>query len=230
MANTEAGILSGLSNITDPYGALEAFVYDFFVAPGVLDIAVEQIEAELGSIPDGARVLDVGCGGGQMARALAQRRPDLHVTGIDLSADQVRRARRRAGDIADRVEFVQGSALDLPFPDADFDAVYSIASIKHWPDPAAGLAECARVLRPGGQLLVAEADRGCRYEDAAAFVARMRLPALLRVPSLAAFRTFVAGQSLDADDLRALAEKLALREFTVERQPGLPSIALRGVR
>lgn len=224
------GFLSGLSNITDPYGALEAFVYDFVVAPGVLDIAVEHIEGELGEVAGGSRVLDVGCGGGQIARALLQRRQDLELVGVDLSDEQIRRAERRNCDLADRCEFVQGSALDLPFPDEAFDAVYSVASIKHWPDPGAGLTECVRVLRPGGQLLVAEADRGCRYEDAAAFVARTRVPPLLRTTALAAFRTFVAGQSLDLDDLRALAEELPLKEFQAERQPGLPSIALRGIR
>jgi len=230
MADRRAGLLSGFSNITDPYGAIEALLYDFAVAPGVLDIAVEQIEPELGTLPEGAKVLDVGCGGGQMAVALARRRPDLSVTGVDLSADQVGRARRRAGDVADRTEFVEGSAMDLPFPDENFDVVYSVASIKHWPDPAAGLGECVRVLRSSGQLIVAEADRGCRYEDAAAFVARTRIPPPLRLVFLAGFRTFVAGQSLDLDDLRSLAGKLPLSEFQVERVPGLPSIALRGRR
>lgn len=226
----EPGLLSGLSDITDPYGAVEAFLYDLVVAPGVLDIAVEHIEHELGSLPEGARVLDVGCGGGQIAHALLLLRPDLELTGVDLSDAQIRRARRRCRDVAARTEFVQGSALDLPFPDEAFDAIYSVASIKHWPDPATGLAECVRVLRPGGHLLVAEADRGCRYEDAAAFVARTRVPALLRTISLTAFRTFVAGQSLDLDDLRALGEALPLKELQVERQPGLPSIALRAIR
>lgn len=230
MTGRRPGLLSGLSNITDPYGALEALLYDFAVAPGVLDLAIEQIEPELDALPDGARVLDVGCGGGQLAVTLVRRRPDVNVTGLDLSADQIGRARRRAAAVADRTEFVEGSAMDLPFPDEDFDVVYSVASIKHWPDPAAGLRECVRVLRAGGQLIVAEADRGCRYEDAAAFVARTRVPAPMRLVFLAAFRTFVAGQSLDLDELRTLAEELPLSEFQVERVPGLPSIGLRGRR
>jgi ubiquinone/menaquinone biosynthesis C-methylase UbiE len=86
--------------------------------------------------------------------------------------------RRNAGHQS--AELAVGDAPALRFAEQYFDATGSIASIKHWPDQSKGLAECVRVLRPGGQRLVVEADRGCRFNDARAFVLRIRgTPALL---------------------------------------------------
>lgn len=216
---------------TLPYRASEAWLYDTVIAPAVVDLR-RGLEEHIVQLRPGARVLEVGSGGGQLAVDLATRRRDLTITGVDLSAAQVARAMRRAekAGVGDRVQFVQGDALALPVDDAAFDAVVSVASIKHWPDPARGLAECARALRPGGTLVVVEADRGCRLEDARAFVARWRMPAPVRPLGLVLFRTFVAGQGLDLDDGRRLLAALPLRETSVERIDGTPGVLFRGTR
>jgi SAM-dependent methyltransferase len=125
------------------------------------------------------------------------------------------------------VRFVQGSALELPFEAGDFDAVVSIGSIKHWPDAARGLAECARVLRPGGPLFVVEVDRGCRWDDARAFVDDWRMPRALRPLGLALFRTWVAGQAIDLDDARALLTSSPFVDAQVERIAGAPGLLMR---
>jgi len=210
-----------------PYTAVESWTYDYFIAPGVAALA-ESVAAQYADrVPHGGRVLDVGCGGGHNALSLAERRPDLQVTGLDLSDEQIARAVKRAAGNP-RVEFVQGSALDLPFDDGEFDAVISVGSLKHWPDPHQGLSECVRVLRPGGALFVAEADRGCRLEETEAFVAMWRLPALLRPLGVALYRTYVAGRSYDLDEVRALAEGLALRDLQVKRIEGAPALVVEG--
>ncbi len=214
-------------DITAPYSAIEAFAYDWHVAPAVADITEAAMSRELDTIGRGARLLDVGCGGGQIALAVARRRPDLEVTGVDLSADQVQRATRRAARAGLRVEFVEGTAMDLPFAAARFDILVSVASIKHWPDPRRGLEECLRVAKPGGQVMVTEADRGCRLPDAEAFVRRWRVPGFMRPVSLAFFRTWVAGRGLDADDARALVAGLGAAQATVERVPGIPALLIR---
>lgn len=206
-----------LTEITSPYSAMESWTYDRFIAPAV----AELIDAVSIEVPEGARVLDVGCGGGQVLAALQERRPDLALRGVDLSPDQVARAAKRTG-----LPIVQGSALDLPFDDGAFDGALSVASIKHWPDPTRGLAEMGRVVRSGGRVLVVEADRGCRLPDAKGFVDRWRLPGPAKVVALAAFRTWVAGQSLSADELRAHAEAAGLAQVSVRTLPGLPAIAL----
>jgi ubiquinone/menaquinone biosynthesis C-methylase UbiE len=176
-----------------------------------------------------AEVLEVGCGGGQLARSALERRADLRWTGLDTSTEQIARARERNAS-HEGATFVVGDALELPFPDARFDAVVSIASIKHWPDQAKGLSECVRVLRPGGQLLVVEADRGCRLEDARSFVSRWRLPTLMRPLNVVLFRALVAGRSLDLDDARALMSDLPLASWEVTRIEGTPALLMRGER
>jgi SAM-dependent methyltransferase len=213
------------ADITAPYTAIEAWTYDAFIAPAVAELLARNLGEMLDRIPRGGRVLDVGCGGGQALALLAAERPDLRLHGVDLSWGQVGRARARLGD---RARIVVASALALPYRDACFDFVFSHASIKHWPDPAAGLSECVRVLRPGAHLVVTEADRGCRLEDAVAFVRRWRLPRVVLPLTLALFRTWVAGRAFDRDELEAFAAELPLDERGVRRVEGTPGILLEG--
>lgn len=220
-----------LADSTRRYSSLESFVYDRVIAPAVADLQRALDDELLPQLKEGARVLEVGSGGGQLAVDLAKRRPDLRYTGLDLSSDQVARARERGRDQgAASLEFVEGSALDLPFEDGSFDVVLSVASLKHWPDQARGVAECVRVLKPLGRLGIVEVDRGCRFEDARRFVANWRLPAPMRPLALALFRTFVAGHSLDLDEARQLLEPLPLSEREVRRIEGTPALLLRAER
>jgi ubiquinone/menaquinone biosynthesis C-methylase UbiE len=209
---------------------METFWYDKLVAPALIEMKEEILSSFLPKVPNGAEALEVGSGGGQLARELCERRPDLRYVGLDLSTDQVRRASRRGARFAPRLSFVQGSALDLPFESGRFDVVLSIASIKHWPDQARGLSECVRVLKSGGLLLVVEADRGCRYEDAKRFVRHWRVLPPLRPFFLAMFRTLVAGRSIDLDDARELVRALPLASADVRRIENTPALIVEGTR
>jgi ubiquinone/menaquinone biosynthesis C-methylase UbiE len=103
----------------------------------------DAVLAALESAPRG-RVLDLGCGTGQLAHRL--RRTGAHVVGCDFSAGMLREARAR-----DRwVGWVQADALHLPFAGGAFDAVVSTQAFHWFPDQAAALREIGRVLRPGG--------------------------------------------------------------------------------
>lgn len=96
------------------------------------------------------RCLEVGCGGGLHLPALVEL--GWTVTGVDLSADQLRVARRRMGE---SVELLQSDAASLPFPDAHFDAVvgaFTHTDLDNWP---AAVREKARVLRSGSRLVYA---------------------------------------------------------------------------
>lgn len=217
-----------LARITDPYSAVESWVYDRFIAPAVVELADRLIPDLQRLLPHGGHLLDVGCGGGQNLLAFAHARPDARLQGVDLSEEQVRRATARAAAARIDARFVQGSALALPFQDDTFDAVMSVASIKHWSDPALGLAECVRVVRPGGYLVILEGDRGCRLDDARRFVDRWRVPRPVRTLCLPFFRTYVAGQAFDLDEARALLAGSRLEEARVERLEGLPALVLKG--
>lgn len=92
------------------------------------------------------RVLDIGCGGGNMPRAFRRLRPDLEVWGIDLSQQAL--ASARTPDSGPNL--AAGSGERLPFSDASFDAVTMFDVLEHVPDTDAALAEVRRVLKPGG--------------------------------------------------------------------------------
>lgn len=217
--------MSILRDMRAPYTAFEAWFYDRFVSVALSDLA-SRFADWIAGLPKGACALDVGCGGGQLVIGAAAKRNDVRFLGVDFSMDQCQRAKRRAGLTGP--SFVRASALALPFAHQSFDLVISVASLKHWPDPRQGLRECARVLAPAGRLLVAEVDRGCRNQDAREFVARCKIPRACVPVALALFRTYVAGESLDADDARIWLGELGLQSHEVRRIAGTPGLLLEG--
>jgi ubiquinone/menaquinone biosynthesis C-methylase UbiE len=217
-----------LLDVTRRYTRLESWLYDRVIAETVLATTSTLIEGILAAVPPDGSVLDVGCGGGQFVLRLANHAPNLRITGVDLSPDQVKRATARAQHHP-QVRFQVGSALKLPFPDDHFDAAISIASIKHWPDQSQGVYELIRVLRPGGLLQIAEGDRSCSLADAQAAV-RLAVPRPLRTVALMALRTYVLGQGPDLDDARALVAHRRLTQARVERMPSLPMLLISGIK
>ncbi|BCL13254.1 methyltransferase domain-containing protein [Micromonospora sagamiensis] len=129
-------------------------------APNVSrDVAQRRTSQELmrfGGIPQGARVLDSGCGIGASAVMLAA---DLGCTveGITLSHEQVKRATAKAAEagVGDRTSFRVLDAMHTDYPDDTFDVVWSMESCELMPDKRAYLAENLRILKPGGRLVVA---------------------------------------------------------------------------
>lgn len=99
------------------------------------------------------RILDVGSGAGQIIRHLLETsRPDAQIVGFDLSVEMLRRARERLK--SDRPCYVGADMTALPFRDESFDCVTCGFVLEYLPDPTLGLAQFARVLKPGGTLLL----------------------------------------------------------------------------
>ncbi len=118
-------------------------------------IADRTADLALTCVPAPSRILDVGCGSGYLLGRLAARTPQAEaLAGIDAAPAMIEVARGAATD--DRLEFVVGTAEQLPWPAASFDLVVSTTSFDHWADQRAGLAQCARVLAPGGCLVLAD--------------------------------------------------------------------------
>jgi SAM-dependent methyltransferase len=105
----------------------------------------------------GRAVLDAGCGDGALACSAAAS--GAAVTGLDSDPAMLRAARGRAGRAGLAVTFVGGRAERLPFADASFDIVVSVTVLCFLPDPAGAVREMARVLRPGGRLVLGDLGR-----------------------------------------------------------------------
>jgi ubiquinone/menaquinone biosynthesis C-methylase UbiE len=154
----------------------------------------------------GQRVLDAATGTGiAAAGALAVVGPDGHVTAADISPAMVERARQRlAGSPNTSVVVADGQSLS--FDDGSFDAVLCSLGLMFFPDPARGLAEFHRVLRPGGRAAVSVSTTpGCSYNG------RINVIIARRVASLAeaTARTFSLG---DEARLRALFVAAGFRD------------------
>jgi len=98
----------------------------------------------------GQRVLDVACGSGNAALAAARR--GCRLTGLDYAPSLLERARARAAAEGVEVEWVEGDAEALPFPDGSFDAVLSVVGVMFAPDQERAARELVRVCRPGGTI------------------------------------------------------------------------------
>ncbi len=107
------------------------------------------------TVPSPGRLLDVGCGTGYLLRTLAGRYPGAQrLRGVDAAPQMIATASAFTGD--DRLSFAFGMAENLGYPDGSFDLIVSTTSFDHWADQHAGLIECARMLRPGGHLVLVE--------------------------------------------------------------------------
>lgn len=133
-------------------------VYDFpLVQLATYRPVHDAVLSGLGGEPC-SRVLDIGCGTGQLVERLASERRVASVVGCDFSAGMLAQAAERLEARASgpvRVALVRGDATRLPFADATFDAAVSTEAFHWFPDQEAALRELWRVIRPGGRLLLA---------------------------------------------------------------------------
>jgi ubiquinone/menaquinone biosynthesis C-methylase UbiE len=101
----------------------------------------------------------MGCGTGYLLGTLADRYPDAQqLCGIDAAPQMIATASAFARD--DRLSFTVGVAEEIGHPDGTFNLIVRSTSFDHWTDQQAGLVECARVLRPGGHLVLVDQFSG----------------------------------------------------------------------
>lgn len=182
-------------------------VYDPVVRLTTRERRFKEALLDQADVRPGEAVLDLGCGTGTLAVALARRCPGARVTGLDADPEVLARAAAKAAAAGCTVELVEGLSTALPFPDACFDVVLSSLFLHHLgrAEKRRALSEVVRVLKPHGRLHVADWGRPQDPAMAAAF---------------AVLRAF-DGFAVTADNARG-----ALPELFEEA--GLEAAALRG--
>lgn len=211
------------------YSTLFAWLYNRTVADRIGVVYDDMLGRFLPEARPESTILDVGCGPGHATRRIALAKPDLRVTGVDLSEHMIARARRDGAGVPN-LSFQVGDAMNLPFPDGSFDEVVSTASIKHWPDPARGVREMARVARSGGHVMVLEVDRDADDAAITNFVGRfLRPPGSLPLVR-AYFRRFIGGQGSTRSELWRWIEGAGLTEVRGGQETRWPLVWAGGTK
>lgn len=158
-----------VANFRDVDASADAGPYIRFLDRAAADLR-EMIGCgiDLLRLTPGAAVLDVGCGHGASAPALAERvGASGSVKGVDASMKLVAEAQRRFGSSGRPIDIRVGNAEALDFPNASFDASRADRVLMFISDPRAAVHELARVTKSGGRVVVSEADLGASLVDAA---------------------------------------------------------------
>ena len=157
--------MSQTSQNSDPaeVAKFEALAAEWWNPTGPLQTLHEINPLRVGYIEErvtlkGARILDVGCGGGLLSEALAAR--DADVVGIDLAGTSLEVARRHAVEAETHVEYRQIDAASLASQEpGQFDVVTCLELLEHVPDPEALVAACSLAVRPGGAVFFSTINR-----------------------------------------------------------------------
>ena len=112
-----------------------------------------RAQAILKAVPPGAQALEVGCGKGRFLKLVAQARPDVQCTGVDISPVML-------AALPPTIQTAQGGLEAIPYPDDDFDVVFSVEAIEHSANVEAAIAEMVRVARPGGWVIIIDKHQG----------------------------------------------------------------------
>jgi SAM-dependent methyltransferase len=117
------------------------------------------------SLPDAPRILDIGCGTGEITGRLARLFPAATLVGVDIIDAHLELARQRHAELAERLSFTRGDAFHLAYEANRFDLVVCRHMLQSVPDAEQVLAEMVRVARPGGRLHVLSEDYAMMHFD-----------------------------------------------------------------
>lgn len=178
------------------------------------DLAV--MLADAGQVAHGNDTLDVGCGSGASTYLLADRLQDegklgSRLVGLDLTPEHVAHARTR--DYEPHPEFIEGSAVDLPFPDGSFDRVLALECAFHFPSRTRFFAQAHRVLRDGG--IIATADVVSTPGFSRLMRASEHLPARVGQPLHRLAADILKMPTANLVDLRTYLDQLRQAGFTI---------------
>ena len=140
--------------------ALDVEVFNRF-ARGMRDKGWNNVDTIIAAGIRVGEVLEIGPGPGYVGLEWLKACPEGKLTALEISPEMIAVASKNAKEygLFSRVQYVEGNALEMPFADASFDAVFSNGSLHEWENPARVFEQIARVLKPGGIFCVADMRR-----------------------------------------------------------------------
>jgi ubiquinone/menaquinone biosynthesis C-methylase UbiE len=222
--------MSSTSKIHTQYSLIESWFYDHIITPGTLQAKAQTVMIKISELPKGAEILDIGCGGGQVIREILHIRPDLKFTGIDNNDFQLKKAKARLSEFSSSIRLIQASAQNLPLKDSSFDFVYSLASMKHWPDRRQGLLESLRVLKGGRALLLTELNHQGTLLEVRDFIRRWKIPQIFNYPLSRIYWSKIIRNSLTSNEVVVDLEALGAHSIYSRSFSGAPAFAIEAVK
>ncbi|MFP5227025.1 MAG: class I SAM-dependent methyltransferase [Acidobacteriota bacterium] len=175
------------------------------------DQLARRIAAEL---PRGGSVLEIAPGPGYLCIELAKQGP-YAIRGVDLSADMVSIARKKAAEAGAEVEFEQGNAAHLPYPKETFDFLVCRAAFKNFAQPLQALREMSRVLKPGGRGLIVDLRRDAPVEEVNRLVDHMGLSAVNRIITKLTFRFMLLKSAYAREHFEQMLAQTPFSKFEI---------------
>jgi ubiquinone/menaquinone biosynthesis C-methylase UbiE len=166
------------------------------------------------TVPTDGQVLEVAPGPGFLSIEIA-RTGRYHVTGLDISKTfvEIAQANARAADVS--IDFRQGNASAMPFANTQFDFIVCTAAFKNFTQPVQALAEMYRVLKPGGQALIADLRRDASRADVDQLVREMNLSRLNAFLTRSSFHMMLLKTAYTPDEIRRFAAQTPFRQCDI---------------
>lgn len=175
-----------------------------------MEVALKMLQ------PDGReRILDVACGTGELERRVMEIHPAQAIVGADLTDAMLARARTKLAAFP-HVVFYQADSAALPFPDASFDCVITCSALHYMRNPERVVSEFARVLTPGGRLIVIDWTRDAWQGRVYDWLRRKTVPAHYQVYTTEAMRQLCAGAGLTVERINRFSVFWNWRMMAVE--------------
>ena len=172
-------------------------------------------QAVFDRVPAGSRVLEVAPGPGFLAIDLAKS-GRYSVAGLDISESFVRIALENARKRGVAVDFRHGNAAGMPFADASFDFVVSVAAFKNFSDPAGALNEIHRVLKPEGQASIYDLRKDASCDEIATGIRNMRLSTINSLVTRWAFQFWLLRRAYTRADLEKIVAQSRFKTCEIE--------------
>ena len=175
---------------------------------------VELARRLASQIPQGSSVLEVAPGPGYFCIELAKL-GSYNITGLDLSHSMVRIAAGKAAEAGVQVNFQQGSASSLPFPQGSFDFLLCRAAFKNLAQPIEALKEMSRVLKPGGRAMIIDLKRNASSKEISKGIDEMKLSAFNAILTKLAFKTLLIKSAYTREEFEQMIREASFNDMRI---------------